>query len=54
MPTTLTAAVPHCVTKDDVYNGYIIPEGAIIMMNVCECFSLMSPLSALNSVLNSH
>ncbi|KAL5314325.1 hypothetical protein ACEPPN_018751 [Leptodophora sp. 'Broadleaf-Isolate-01'] len=34
MPTTLTAAVPHCVTRDDVYNGYTIPEGAIIMMNV--------------------
>ncbi|PVH76700.1 putative cytochrome P450 [Cadophora sp. DSE1049] len=34
MPTTLTAAVPHSVTRDDVYNGYLIPEGAIIMMNV--------------------
>jgi len=35
MPTTLTAAVPHCVTRDDVYKGYQIPRRATIMMNVC-------------------
>lgn len=35
MPTTLTAAVPHSVSRDDEYEGYHIPKGAMIMMNVC-------------------
>jgi len=34
MPTTLTAAVPHSVSRDDLYNGYRIPKGAMLMMNV--------------------
>lgn len=34
MPTTLSAAVPHSLTTDDEYEGYKIPAGAMIMMNV--------------------
>lgn len=34
MPTTLTAAIPHSLLKDDVYKGYKIPAGAQIMINV--------------------
>jgi hypothetical protein len=34
MPTTLTAAVPHSVSRDDLYNGYRIPKGSMLMMNV--------------------
>lgn len=34
MPTTILGAVPHAVTKDDEYLGYVIPKGAGIMNNV--------------------
>ncbi|KAH7351469.1 putative cytochrome P450, partial [Pyrenochaeta sp. MPI-SDFR-AT-0127] len=34
MPTTLSAAVPHCNTKADDYGKYHIPERSTIMMNV--------------------
>ncbi|KAN0101198.1 Cytochrome P450 [Tylopilus felleus] len=27
--------IPHATTKDDVYEGYYIPQGAMIMANVC-------------------
>jgi cytochrome P450 len=33
MPTVILG-VPHAVTKDDVYNGYIIPKGTTIINNV--------------------
>jgi cytochrome P450 len=33
MPTTILGAVPHAVTKDDVYMGYAIPAGAGVMNN---------------------
>ncbi|KDR69251.1 hypothetical protein GALMADRAFT_104206 [Galerina marginata CBS 339.88] len=31
-------AVPHCVTADDVYEGYYIPKGSIIIPNVWAMF----------------
>lgn len=34
MPTTVLGAVPHAVTQDDVYNGYLIPKGAGVVNNV--------------------
>ncbi|KFY21112.1 hypothetical protein V491_03152 [Pseudogymnoascus sp. VKM F-3775] len=34
MPTTILGAVPHAVTKDDIYQGYTIPAGAGVMNNV--------------------
>lgn len=34
MPTTILGAVPHAVTQDDVYRGYLIPKGAGVMNNV--------------------
>jgi len=34
MPTTITGAVPHATSKDDEYNGYFIPKGAGVMLNV--------------------
>jgi cytochrome P450 len=34
MPTTILGAVPHAVTEDDHYMGYLIPKGAGIMNNV--------------------
>lgn len=33
MPTTILGAVPHAVTQDDMYNGYLIPKGAGVMNN---------------------
>ena len=27
-------AVPHCVTEDDVYEGYYIPKGATVFGNL--------------------
>ena len=33
MPTTLLGAVPHAVTKDDMYMGYRIPAGAGVVLN---------------------
>jgi len=27
-------AVPHCLTADDVYNGYRLPKGSIVIGNV--------------------
>ena len=27
-------AVPHSTTEDDVYKGYFIPKGAIVIPNV--------------------
>jgi len=29
--------VPHMVCEDDVYNGYFIPKGAIVLVNVTQC-----------------
>ncbi|KAI5240963.1 cytochrome P450 [Aureobasidium subglaciale] len=34
MPTTILGAVPHAVTRDDVYMGYKITKGAGVMNNV--------------------
>ena len=34
MPTTLSAAVPHANSKDDIYKDYHIPKGSALMMNV--------------------
>ncbi|KAJ0420303.1 putative cytochrome P450 oxidoreductase [Aspergillus carlsbadensis] len=34
MPTTLSAAVPHSLKRDDEYNGWAIPANSVIMMNV--------------------
>ncbi|KAL7622129.1 hypothetical protein AAE478_007631 [Parahypoxylon ruwenzoriense] len=34
MPTTILGAVPHAVTQDDYYNGYLIPKGAGVLNNV--------------------
>lgn len=34
MPTTILGAVPHAVTKDDTYMGYLIPKNAGVMNNV--------------------
>ncbi|KAF2035272.1 putative cytochrome P450 [Setomelanomma holmii] len=34
MPATLIGAVPHALTEDDHYNGYKLPAGAIILLNV--------------------
>ncbi|KAH7146631.1 cytochrome P450 [Dactylonectria estremocensis] len=34
MPTTILGAVPHAVTEDDMYNGYLIPKGAGVLNNV--------------------
>ncbi|KAF4953618.1 hypothetical protein FGADI_5954 [Fusarium gaditjirri] len=34
MPTTILGAVPHAVTQDDTYNGYLIPKGAGVFNNV--------------------
>ena len=31
MPTTILGAVPHAVTEDDQYNGYLIPKNAGVM-----------------------
>ncbi|KAG1837953.1 cytochrome P450 [Suillus tomentosus] len=28
------AALPHCVTKDDIHDGYYIPKGSIILPNI--------------------
>jgi hypothetical protein len=33
MPTTILGAVPHAVTQDDMYKGYLIPKGAGVMNN---------------------
>jgi cytochrome P450 len=32
-PAAILGAFPHATTEDDVYNGYRIPAGAIILMN---------------------
>lgn len=34
MPTTILGAVPHAVTQDDTYKGFLIPKGAGVMNNV--------------------
>ena len=34
MPTTIMGAVPHAVTQDDYYNGYLIPKNAGVVNNV--------------------
>ncbi|KAL6364281.1 hypothetical protein LRP88_02200 [Fusarium phalaenopsidis] len=34
MPTTILGAVPHAVTQDDIYNGFLIPKGAGVLNNV--------------------
>ncbi|GKU16349.1 unnamed protein product [Fusarium langsethiae] len=34
MPTTILGAVPHAVTQDDTYSGYLIPKGAGVLNNV--------------------
>ena len=34
MPTTILGGVPHAVTKDDEYMGFLIPKGAGVMNNV--------------------
>lgn len=34
MPTTILGAVPHAVTQDDWYEGYLIPKNAGVLNNV--------------------
>ncbi|KAK3903560.1 O-methylsterigmatocystin oxidoreductase [Staphylotrichum tortipilum] len=34
MPTTIMGAVPHAVTQDDWYDGYLIPKNAGVVNNV--------------------
>jgi cytochrome P450 len=34
MPTTIMGAVPHAVTQDDWYEGYLIPKNAGVVNNV--------------------
>ncbi|EIM79508.1 cytochrome P450 [Stereum hirsutum FP-91666 SS1] len=34
-------AAPHCVTRDDVYNGYFIPKGSIVLTNIW-CVQLLN------------
>jgi cytochrome P450 len=34
MPTTLSAAVPHSLKRDDEYKGWKIPAHSVMMMNV--------------------
>ena len=34
MPTTILGAVPHAVTQDDWYEGYLIPKNAGVVNNV--------------------
>lgn len=34
MPTTILGAVPHAVTQDDYYEGYLIPKGTGVLNNV--------------------
>ncbi|KAK3935641.1 O-methylsterigmatocystin oxidoreductase [Diplogelasinospora grovesii] len=34
MPTTIMGAVPHAVTQDDYYEGYLIPKDAGVVNNV--------------------
>lgn len=34
MPTTILGAVPHAVTQDDEYLGYVIPKNAGVLHNV--------------------
>lgn len=34
MPTAILGAVPHAVTQDDEYMGYLIPKGAGVLHNV--------------------
>ncbi|KAL6241591.1 hypothetical protein RBB50_011614 [Rhinocladiella similis] len=33
-PSPISGAVPHSVTRDDIYNGQKIPHGATVMMNI--------------------
>jgi hypothetical protein len=32
------AVPPHCNDVDDIYNGYLIPKGSIIIMNLWSVF----------------
>jgi cytochrome P450 len=34
MPTTIMGAVPHAVTQDDWYEGYLIPKNVGVVNNV--------------------
>ncbi|EMD01271.1 hypothetical protein BAUCODRAFT_62200 [Baudoinia panamericana UAMH 10762] len=34
MPTTILGGVPHAVTQDDTYKGFLIPKGAGVLNNV--------------------
>lgn len=29
----LSSALPHCTTEDDVYEGYFIPKGSVVVGN---------------------
>lgn len=42
-PSPLTAAAPHSVTKDDIYNGMLIPKRALILVNASPNHSLKLP-----------
>ena len=28
------AGIPHAIAKDDVYNGYVLPKGATVIVNI--------------------
>ncbi|KAG2117033.1 cytochrome P450 [Suillus discolor] len=40
------AGLPHCVTKDDIHDGYYIPKGSIILLNIW--FMLNDPRTYVN------
>jgi len=40
-------SIPHISMEDDVYNGYFIPKGSIVMSNIW--YALVSPLHLSNS-----
>jgi hypothetical protein len=39
-PLSLVGA-PHYVETDDIYNGYLIPAGSIVMPNIWYTFALI-------------
>lgn len=48
------AVIPHVTTEDDVYNGYRIPKGAVVIPVVwsVDTFPAFEPLRTLTSLLS--